>query len=148
MAKTWIKRSPFLVSGIPELDAKFEKMEKNMKRNLVTKAMRKGAKITLQYAKAFAPVDEGLLRKSLSVVNVNVSKRNRARGMAGVKIAVRKSKREIVPYQMQAEIGTRDRTQQGTHFLRRAKEASKAQVINIFKNEITTYIKQQEMKGG
>ena len=65
------------VTGIKEVDAKFEKMQHKMRVSLGKKALRQAAKAELAFAKSMVPADSGKLRKSLSVNSMKVSRAGR-----------------------------------------------------------------------
>lgn len=126
------------VTGIPELDKKFNDLDRKLRRRIGTKALRKAAKFELQIVKNIVPVDSGKLKKSFSVMNMNLSRRARQKGIFGVKVAPRKSRREEVSYIYVVEKGTRDGSREGSFFMRRASFLGRDMVKNIFVQEMKT----------
>tara|TARA_R110000824_G_scaffold48699_1_gene137270 strand:+ start:88 stop:570 length:483 start_codon:yes stop_codon:yes gene_type:complete len=134
------------VTGIPALDMKFNNMDKKVRRRIGTKALRRAAKVELHIVKNLVPVDTGKLKKSFSIANMNLSRRARMKGIFGVKVAPRKSRREEVSYINVVEKGTRDGSRAGTFFLKRSAHMAKWQVKEIFVREMETIIKEEEQK--
>ena len=134
------------VTGIPALDMKFNNMDKKVRRRIGTKALRRAAKVELHIVKNLVPVDTGKLKKSFSIANMNLSRRARMKGIFGVKVAPRKSRREEVSYINVVEKGTRDGSREGSFFLKRSAHMAKWQVKEIFVREMETIIKEEEQK--
>jgi len=132
------------VTGIKALDAKFNKMDKKVRRRIGTKALRAAGKVELQIAKNLVPVDSGKLKKSLSVMNMNISRRARMKGIFGVKVAPRKSRREEVSYITIAEKGTRDGSREGSFFLKRSARMAQRQVKEIFVREMQKLLNEEK----
>lgn len=65
-----------VVTGIPEIDAKLRTLEFRVQSKLLRQAMRKGMKLVLADAKARAPVDTGLMARS---VKLRAMRRSRSR---------------------------------------------------------------------
>lgn len=55
------------VTGLAELQALLDQLPVKLERNVLRGAMRAGAKVQLEAAKAAVPVDSGTLRKSLKI---------------------------------------------------------------------------------
>ena len=134
------------VTGIKEIDTKFNNMDKKVRRRIGTKALRAAAKVELGYIKMMVPVDTGKLKKSFSVMNMNLSRRARMKGIFGVKVAPRKSRREEVSYINVVEKGTRDGSRAGSFFLKRAAHMATWQVKEIFIREMQRLVKEEEQK--
>ena len=134
------------VTGIKELDAKFNKMDKKVRRRIGTKALRAAGKVELQIAKNLVPVDSGKLKKSLSVMNMNISRRARMKGIFGVKVAPRKSRREEVSYITIVEKGTRDGSRAGSFFLKQSARMAQRQVKEIFVREMQKLVNEEKQK--
>lgn len=134
------------VTGIKELDAKFNKMDKKVRRRIGTKALRAAAKIELHAIKYFVPVDTGKLKKSFSIMNMNLSRRARMKGIFGVKVAPRKSRREEVSYINVVEKGTRDGSRAGSFFLKQSARMSEAPVKEIFVREMQKLVNEEKQK--
>ena len=126
------KRVAMEVTGIPELDAKFAKMQHKMRMSIGKKALRQATKVELEYAKSLVPVDTGKLRKSLSVVSMKTSRAARAKGIVGFKVVPRKSRKEEVQYITVVESGEYEGSRKGTHFLKRASIIAKPKVETMF----------------
>ena len=135
------------VTGIPELDMKFNKLDKKVRRRIGTKALRAAAKVELHILKNLVPVDTGKLKKSFSIVNMNLSRRARMKGIFGVKVAPRKSRREEVKYVHIVEKGTRDGSRAGTFFMKRSAHMAKWQVKEVFVRELETIMKEAAQSG-
>lgn len=139
------KQVSMTVTGIKEVDAKFNKMQHKMKVSIGKKALRQAAKVELDYAKQMVPVDTGKLRKSLSVNSMRVSRNARRAGIFGFKVAPRKSRREEVSYITIVEKGeykgsSRRTPLQGTFFLKRSSVVAKPKVNAIFKSAVKRLI--------
>ena len=132
------------VTGIPELDAKFNKLDKKVRRNIGTKALRRAAKVELFIMKNLVPVDTGKLKKSLAIANMNLSRRARMKGIFGVKVAPRKKRREEVSYVNIVEKGTRDGSRAGTFFMKRSAHQAKWQVKEIFVREMEKLLNEEK----
>ena len=135
------KQISMTVTGIKEVDAKFNKMQHKMKISIGKKALRQAAKVELEYAKAMVPVDTGKLRKSLSVVSMKVSRNARRKGIFGFKVAPRKSRREEVQYITVVEKGeykgsSRRQPLKGSFFLKRSSVVAKPRVDQIFRSTL------------
>ena len=135
------------VTGIKALDKKFNKMDKKVRRRIGTKALRAAAKVELQIVKSLVPVDSGKLKKSFSVMNMNISRRARMKGIFGVKVAPRKSRREEVSYITIVEKGTRDGSRAGSFFLKQSARMAKSQVKAIFVSEMQKLVKEEKQTG-
>jgi len=136
------------VTGIPALDMKFNKMDRKVRRRIGTKALRAAAKVELFIVKNLVPVDTGKLKKSFSVMNMNLSRRARMKGIFGVKVAPRKSRREEVSYINVVEKGTRDGSREGSFFLKRSAHMAKWQVKEIFVREMEKLVNEEKQTGG
>ena len=132
------------VTGIKALDAKFNKMDKKVRRRIGTKALRAAGKVELHFAKNLVPVGSGKLKKSLSVMNMNISRRARMKGIFGVKVAPRKSRREEVSYITIVEKGTRDGSREGSFFLKQSEHMAKWQVKEIFVREMEKLVTEEK----
>ena len=132
------------VTGIKEVDAKFEKMQHKMRVSIGKKALRQAAKVELAFAKSMVPKDSGKLRKSLSVNSMKTSRAARKKGIFGFKVAPRKSRREEVQYINVVEKGEYEGSRQGTFFLKRSAVAAMPRVKEIFASELTRLIKESE----
>jgi len=135
------------VSGIKEVDEKFEKMQHKMRISIGKKALRQAAKAELAFAKSMVPVDSGKLRKSLSVNSMRVSRAARKKGIFGFKIAPRKSRRAEVPYIRVVEQGEYKGSRQGTFFLKRSAVAAMPRVKEIFASELKRLVSESEETG-
>ena len=135
------------VTGIKELDTKFNKMDKKVRRRIGTKALRAAAKVELEYIKMMVPVDTGKLKKSFSIMNMNLSRRARMKGIFGVKVAPRKSRREEVSYITIVEKGTRDGSRAGSFFLKQSARMAERQVKEIFVSEMQKLVKEEKQTG-
>lgn len=146
------KQISMTVTGIKEVDAKFNKMQHKMKISIGKKALRQAAKVELQYAKSLVPVGTGKLKKSLSVASVRVSRNARRAGIFKFKIAPRKSRREEVHYITIVEKGeykgsSRRTPLQGSFFLKRSAIMAKPRVVEIFKSTLKRLIDEEAVKG-
>ena len=132
------------VTGIKALDAKFNKMDRKVRRRIGTKALRAAAKVELHIVKNLVPVDTGKLKKSFSVMNMNLSRRARMKGIFGVKVAPRKSRREEVSYINVVEKGTRDGSREGSFFLKQSAHMAKWRVKDIFVREMEKLVNEEK----
>tara|TARA_R110002167_G_scaffold93782_4_gene251039 strand:- start:109 stop:549 length:441 start_codon:yes stop_codon:yes gene_type:complete len=135
------------VTGIKEVDAKFEKMQHKMRVSIGKKALRQAAKAELAFAKSMVPKDSGKLGKSLSVNSMKTSRAARNKGIFGFKVAPRKSRREEVQYINVVEKGEYKGSRQGTFFLKRSAVAAMPRVKEIFASELTRLISESEETG-
>jgi len=138
------KNIQMTVTGIKEVDAKFNKMQHKMRVSIGKKALRQAAKVELELAKSMVPVDSGKLRKSLSVNSMKVSRAARKKGIFGFKIAPRKSRRAEVPYIRVVEQGEYKGSREGTFFLKRSAVAAEPRVKEIFVSELKRLISESE----
>lgn len=140
------------VTGIKEVDAKFNKLQHKIKISIGKKALRQAAKVELEYAKNMVPVNTGKLRKSLSVNSMKVSRNARRAGIFGFKVAPRKSRKAEVQYITIVEKGeykgsSRRTPLQGTFFLKRSSIVAKPRVNAIFKSALKRLIAEQAEMG-
>jgi HK97 gp10 family phage protein len=141
------KNLKMVVTGIKEVDDKFNKMQHKMRVSLGKKALRQAAKAELAFAKMMVPVDSGKLRKSLSVNSMRVSRSARQQGIFGFKVAPRKSRRAEVPYIRVVEEGEYKGSRSGTFFLKRSAVAAMPRVKQIFASELKRLVTESEETG-
>lgn len=87
------------ISGIPEIQKKFESLTPKLQKKLLRSAMTKGARLIAREAKANVPVRTGALRASIRVAGLKGGKGAGLTARAGGKAApVGKSVKAVQPY--------------------------------------------------
>ena len=77
------------LSGLPELDAKFDKMEVKLRRSIGKKALRQATNVTLRYARQYVLKDTKALSKGLRTQAADLGKEARLAVIASKPEAVR-----------------------------------------------------------
>ena len=118
------------ISGSRELARKLEELPKRVHRKVLSQAMRAAARVVQARAKALAPVDTGLLKRSLKIRAI---RRNR-RGNVGVTLSTRAVDFGPAFYGSFVEYGTRKL--RGRRFIKRAFDESKDAALAIAEGAI------------
>lgn len=133
------------ISGIPEIQKKFEALPAKMQRKLLRSAMTKVARIVVAEAKARVPVDTGELRKSIKVAGLAGGRGAGLAARGGGKAApIGKRVRATTPYAHIIEKGRKNAGAQP--FLAPALESKESQIRELIKDDVVRSM--QEMKSG
>jgi len=111
-----------------EIVMNLEKLEKKIQRKFVRKAMREGAKVLLNEARARVPVRTGNLKKSLGI-NTRTKK-----GNIEMYVSPRKGGKYDGYYGLFVELGTKKMS--ARPFLRPAFEAKGEEAVKVFRNTL------------
>lgn len=150
-----------VVTGIPQLDAKFKEMGLSMAKKAMRRGTREVAKVSLQMAKATAPKRSGLLARSLKVVAKPRSRRQDQQFVVGARVQTKegffKGKTFYAGF---LELGTRQRFAKSTNppagrgfisrakfaFLKKANDAFQGRKRGIYIRAIGDWIREQASK--
>jgi len=126
------------ISGIAEIQKKFEALTPKLQKKLLRSAMTKGARLIARAAKANVPVRTGTLRASIRVTGLKGGKAAGLGARAGGKAApVGKSVKAITPYAHIVE-------KKYKPYLAPAKEAKEPEVRKLINEDVAQQIR--EMK--
>ena len=126
------------ISGIPEIQKKFESLTPKLQKKLLRSAMTKGARLIAREAKANVPVHTGALRASIRVAGLKGGKAAGLAALGGGKAApVGKSVKATMPYARIIE-------KKFKPFLAPAKEAKEAEVRKLISEDVSAQVR--EMK--
>lgn len=126
------------ISGIPEIQKKFEALTPKLQKKLLRSAMTKGARLIAREAKANVPVRTGALRASIRVAGLKGGKAAGLNAQAGGKAApVGKSVKATMPYARIIE-------KKFKPFLAPAKAAKEAEVRKLISEDVSAQVR--EMK--
>ena len=134
------------VTGIPELDKKFGKMDKKLRTSIGKKALRQATNVTLRYARQYVLKDTKALSKGLRTSAADLGKEARLAGNFGMKVGIPKGKRAQLHYGVYIEFDPRMGGGSPTRFMKRAVIASKPEAVKIFKSKLQELIKAAEDK--
>ena len=132
------------VTGIPELDKKFKKLEKKQRKSIGKKALRQATNVTLRYARQYVLKDTKALSKGLKTSSADLGKEARLAGNYGMKVGIPKAKREKLHYSVYIEFDPRFGDGSPLRFMKRAVIASKPEAVRIFKSTLTKLIQEAE----
>jgi HK97 gp10 family phage protein len=160
------------VLGIPDLQRALDRLAVDLRKKVIRKALRAGAKVVLNQAKANAPVRTGLLRRRITVMASKL--RKVSRGEIGVFLTVRATKkaratkdRRNDPFYFKFQEsgfhatgrhkiggGTKRRALgrqafrfiAGKQFLGRAFEAKRSEALQVIINEVRSHIAAQNKR--
>jgi hypothetical protein len=134
------------LSGLPELDAKFDKMEVKLRRSIGKKALRQATNVTLRYARQYVLKDTKALSKGLRTQAADLGKEARLAGNFGMKVAIPSAKRAQLHYAVYIEFDPRMGGGSSLRFMKRAVIASKPEAVRIFETKLQSLIKAEEDK--
>jgi len=134
------------LSGLPELDAKFDKLEKKTRTSIGKKALRQATNVTLRYARQYVLKDTKALSKGLRTSAADLGKDARLAGNFGMKVGIPKAKREQLDYSVYIEFDPRMGGGSPLRFMKRAVIASKPEAIKIFRSKLQELIRSEETK--
>jgi len=134
------------VTGIPELDKKFKKMDTKIRKSIGKKALRQATNVTLRYARQFVLKDTKALSKGLRTSAADLGKKARLAGNYGMKVGIPKAKRAQLNYSVYIEFDPRFGGGEPLRFMGRAVIASKPEAVRIFKSKLQELIKAEEDK--
>ena len=123
------------ISGIPEIQKKFEALTPKLQKKLLRSAMTKGARLIAREAKANVPVRTGALRASIRVAGLKGGKAAGLNARAGGKSApVGKSVKATMPYARIIE-------KKFKPFLAPAKAAKEAEVRKLISEDVAQQLR-------
>jgi len=134
------------LSGLPELDKKFKKMDKKIRKSIGKKALRQATNVTLRYARQYVLKDTKALSKGLRTSAADLGKEARLAGNFGMKVGIPKGKRAQLHYGVYIEFDPRMGGGSPTRFMKRAVIASKSEAVRIFKSKLQELIRAEEEK--
>jgi hypothetical protein len=134
------------LSGLPELDAAFNKLEGKVRNSIGKKALRQATNVTLRYARQYVLKDSKQLMKALKTSAKDLGKNARLAGNFGMQVSIPKKKAHVRIYAVRVE---HDETYGGgtaTRFMKRAVIASKPEAIRIFQTKLQELIRAAKAK--
>ena len=134
------------MSGLPELDKKFNKLDKKVRKSIGKKALRQASNVTLRYARQFVLKDTKALSKGLRTSAADLGKEARLAGNFGMKVGIPKAKREKLNYAVYIEFDPRLGGGSPLRFMGRAVIASKPEAVKIFRSKLQELIRSEEEK--
>jgi len=136
------------ITGLPETDAKFNKLDAKVRKSIGKKALRQATNVALRYARQFVLKDTKKLMKGLRTQSLDVGKKSRLAGNFGMKVAVARSKREELHYVRYVQYDPRlaGGGNEGTRFMKRAFIAAKPEAKRIFKSKLQELIRSETEK--
>jgi len=134
------------MSGLPELDKKFNKLDKKVRKSIGKKALRQASNVTLRYARQFVLKDTKALSKGLRTSAADLGKEARLAGNFGMKVGIPKAKREKLNYAVYIEFDPRFGGGSPLRFMGRAVIASKPEAVKIFRSKLQELIRSEETK--
>ena len=134
------------LSGLPELDAAFDKLEGKVRNSIGKKALRQASNVTLRYARQYVLKDTKQLMKALKVSAKDLGKAARLAGNFAMKISIPKKKAHVRIYAVRVEFDETYGDGAPTRFMQRAVIASKPEAVKIFQSKLQELIKAAEQK--
>jgi len=134
------------LTGLPELDKKFKKLDKKTRTSIGKKALRQATNVTLRYARQYVLKDTKALSKGLRTSAADLGKKARLAGNYGMKVGIPKGKREQLDYSVYIEFDPRFGSGQPLRFMKRAVIASKPEAVRIFRSKLQELIRSEETK--
>lgn len=141
------------LEGFNEWDLSLARLEANMQRKAMRKAVLLGGKALLKETKKLAPKDTGFLRRDLKAFLAKKRQPGLVRGIVGIPRKITKRRRAAHAagevryagawYAMLINYGFRTKNGrfiQGTHFMDRAFSAKKSEVVSITEKEFKAAI--------
>lgn len=141
------------LQGWDQLDKALAQVPQSVERKAMRKALTDGSRVLLKETKALAPKDTGFLRRDLKAFIAKKKQNGVVRSIVGIpRKATAKSRQNVATgkvryagawYAMLINYGFRTKNGrfiQGTHFMNRAFEAKKAQVIDIAEKEFAATV--------
>jgi len=133
-----LENAPFHVTGVPAADKALSQFSDQLQKKILTKSLRKAAKIITAAAKSMAPAESGGLKRS---IKPKAKKRSRKTAhIVGIRVLTnwQTYKAGFNPVGF-VEFGTQ--YQPAKPFMRPAADSNRAQVINFFKQDVVEAIK-------
>jgi len=134
------------LSGLPELDKKFDKLEKKLRTSIGKKALRQASNVTLRYAREYVLKDTKALSKGFKTKGADLGRDARKAGNFGMKVGIPKAKREKLWYAVRVEFDESYGGGTATRFMKRAIAASKPEAKKIFISKLKELIRSEETK--
>ena len=134
------------LSGLPELDAAFDKLQGKVRNSIGKKALRQATNVTLRYARQYVLKDTKALSKGLKTSAADLGKKARLAGNFGMKVGIPKAKREKLHYSVYIEFDPRFGGGSPLRFMKRAVEASKPEAKRIFQTKLQELIRAEKAK--
>ena len=134
------------LSGLPELDAAFDKLEGKVRNSIGKKALRQATNVTLRYARQYVLKDTKALSKALRTSAKDIGKAARLAGNFAMKVAIPKKKQHIRDYAVMVEWNPAYGDGAPTRFMKRAVIASKPEAVKIFQSKLQELIRAAKEK--
>jgi len=134
------------LSGLPELDAKFDKLEKKLRTSIGKKALRQASNVTLRYARQYVLKDTKKLSKGIKVKGADLGREARKAGNFGMKVGIPKAQREKLHYSVYVEFDPSYGDGAPLRFMKRAIIASEPEAKTIFISKLQELIRSEETK--
>tara|TARA_R100001244_G_scaffold37631_1_gene34266 strand:+ start:140 stop:601 length:462 start_codon:yes stop_codon:yes gene_type:complete len=134
------------LTGLPELDRKFDKIKGKLRKSIGKKALRQATNVTLRYARQFVLKDTKALSKGLRTSAADLGKKARLEGNFGMKVGIPKAKRAQLNYSVYIEFDPRFGDGEPLRFMKRAVNASRPEAKRIFQTKLKELIRQSEDK--
>ncbi len=134
------------LSGLPELDAAFDKLQGKVRNSIGKKALRQATNVTLRYAREYVLKDTNQLKKALKTSAKDLGQAARKAGNFGMKISIPKKKAHVRIYLIRVEFDETYGDGAPTRFMKRAVEASKPEAKRIFQTKLQELIRAEKAK--
>ena len=135
------------LSGLPELDAAFDKLQGKVRNSIGKKALRQATNVTLRYARQYVLKDTKQLMKALKTSAKDLGRDARLAGNFGMKVSIPKKKAHVRIYLIRVEFDeTYGEGGEPTRFMKRAVEASKPEAKKIFRTKLQELIRAKKAK--
>ena len=138
-----LQNAPFEVTGIAAVDRKLSKFPDKLQKKMITKSLRKAAKLIQSSAVGRVAADSGNLKRSIKVKSKKRSRKNAH--IVGIRVLTnwKTYKGDFNPAAF-VEFGTQ--YQAAAPFMRPAGEGSRAQVVAFFRQDLAATIKEMAIK--
>ena len=134
------------LTGLPELDAAFDKLQGKVRNSIGKKALRQATNVTLRYARQYVLKDTKALMKGLKTSAKDLGRDARLAGNFGMKVAIPKKKAHLRDYAVMVEWNPDYGDGRPLRFMKRAVYASKPEAIKIFRAKLQELIRAEKAK--
>ena len=132
------------LTGLPELDAAFDKLQGKVRNSIGKKALRQATNVTLRYARQYVLKDTKALMKGLKTSAKDLGRDARLAGNFGMKVAIPKA--HLRDYAVMVEWNPDYGDGRPLRFMKRAVYASKPEAIKIFRAKLQELIRAEKAK--
>ena len=134
------------LSGLPELDAAFDKLQGKVRSSIGKKALRQATNVTLRYARQYVLKDTKQLMKALKTSAKDLGRDARLAGNFGMKVAIPKKKQHVRDYAVMVEWNPAYGDGEPLRFMKRAVIASTPEARKIFQTKLQELIRAEKAK--